>query len=89
MATGGVRLDRPGWLYAPTVLLDVDQNREVAPLLADADGTDDAIQRIAPLPGVGEIRVLVRLSRFSLFSLTRGAREARARTLDELRRESP
>ena len=62
-----------------------DKWSDIATLVAEAENTDDAIERIAAHLGVDEIQVLVRLSRFSLFTLTRGAREARARTLDELR----
>lgn len=62
-----------------------DQWSNIATLVADAENTDDAIERIAAHLGVDEIQVLVRLSRFSLFTLTRGAREARARTLKEHR----
>lgn len=61
---------------------------EIATLIADAENTDAAIERIAALLGVDEIRVLVRLSRFSLFTLTRGACEARADTLEKLREPS-
>lgn len=68
--------------------LIADHWTEIAPILFDAENTDDAIARIAALLDVDEIRVLVRLSRFSLFSLTRGARERRTQTLEALRRES-
>lgn len=68
--------------------LIADHWNEVAPILLDAENTDDAVSRIASLLDVDEVRVLVRLSRFSLFSLTRGGRERRAETLEALRRES-
>ena len=67
--------------------LIADQWNELAPILLDAENTDDAVSRIASLLDVDEVRVLVRLSRFSLFSLTRGGRERRAETLAALRRE--
>jgi hypothetical protein len=60
---------------------------EVATLVADSENTDGAVERVAALLGVDEVRVLIRLSQFSLFSLTRGARAARARTLEELREQ--
>ncbi|MDQ3900562.1 MAG: hypothetical protein M3319_08985 [Actinomycetota bacterium] len=68
--------------------LVADHWTEIAPILFDAENTDDAIERIASLLNVDAVRVLVGLSRFSLFSLTRGARERREQTLAELHRES-
>jgi len=68
--------------------LVADHWTEIAALLVDADHTDEAIERISALLGVDETRVLVLFHRFSLFTLTRGAREARAGTLERLR-ESP
>lgn len=57
----------------------------IATLVADSENTDDAVGRVAALLDVDEIRVLVRLSQFSLSSLTRDGRASRARTLQELR----
>lgn len=68
--------------------LIADHWAEIATVLVDADNTTEAIERIGSLLGVDPVAVLVRLSRFSLFTLTRGAREARAGTLEKLR-ESP
>ncbi len=58
---------------------------EVAKILWESADTDEAIERIAPLLGVDEVQVLTRLARFSLFTVTRGARAARERTLRDLR----
>jgi hypothetical protein len=68
--------------------LIADHWTEIAPILFEAENTDDAVARIASLLDVDEIQVLVRLSRFSLFSLTRGARERRTQTLETLRGQS-
>lgn len=68
--------------------LIADHWAEIATVLLDAEDTTDAIERIGSLLGVDPVRVLVRLDRFSLFTLTRGARQARASTLGTLR-ESP
>jgi hypothetical protein len=65
--------------------LIADHWAEVATLLEDADNTDQAMERIGSLLGVDETRILILFHRFSLFTLTRGARQARARTLAELR----
>lgn len=65
--------------------LIADHWTEVAALLLDADDTTDAIEQIGAALGVDPVRVLARLSRFSLFTVTRGARAARAGTLEELR----
>ena len=68
--------------------LIADHWAEIATVMVDAHNTTEAIERIGSILGVDPVQVLVRLSRFSLFTLTRGAREARAGTLEELR-ESP
>ncbi len=68
--------------------LVADHWAEIASLLVDAEDTSEAIERIGSLLGVDELRVLARLSEFSLFTLTRGARAARAGTLAQLR-DSP
>lgn len=62
-----------------------DRWTEVAKILLEAADTDEAIKLLAPVLGVDEVQVLARLSRFSLFTVTRGARAARERTLQDLR----
>ncbi len=60
---------------------------EVLALITQAENSDDAMGPVGALLGVDDIQALARLSRFSLFTLTRGAQAARTRTLAELRQQ--
>lgn len=62
-----------------------DNWMKVAEILLTAADTDEAVALLAPVLGVDEVQVLTRLSRFSLFTVTRGARAARDQTLRDLR----
>ena len=62
-----------------------DRWTEVARILLEAADTDEAVALLAPVLGVDEVQVLTRLNRFSLFTVTRGARAARAESLKDLR----
>jgi hypothetical protein len=61
---------------------------EVAVILLEAEDIHAASALIAPVLGVEEVDVEVRLNSISLFSLTRVPSTARAETLRELRRQS-
>jgi hypothetical protein len=61
---------------------------EVADMLLRAEDIHAASTLIAPLLGVDEVEVEVRLNSISLFSLTRVPSTARAEMLRELRRQS-
>ena len=62
-----------------------DQWTEVARILLEAADTDEAVALLALMLGVDEVQVLSRLNRFSLFTVTRGARAAREQSLKDLR----
>lgn len=57
----------------------------VLAIITQAENSTDAMEALAPLLGVDDIEVLVRLSKFSLMSLNRGAQAARTEKLAELR----
>jgi hypothetical protein len=60
---------------------------EVAAIVLRSENRLDASAVIAPLLGVDELEVEVRLDKISLFSLTRTASDARAEKLEELRQQ--
>ncbi len=61
---------------------------EVLALITQAESSAAAMGPVAALLGVDDVEALARLSRFSLWRLTRGGQAARTRTLAELRRSS-
>jgi hypothetical protein len=62
--------------------------KEIVELLIQAEDIHEATDSIAALLGMeDDIAVQVRLLNFSLFGLTRGARKARTRELQELREQ--
>lgn len=61
---------------------------EVAAILLRSEDLHDASAAIAPLMGLDELEVTVRLNKISLFSLTRTPSAARREMLEELRRQS-
>ena len=60
---------------------------QVAAILVEADDIHAASAAIAPLLGVDEVEVEIRLNNISLFALTRSASAARAEMLRELREQ--
>ncbi len=60
---------------------------EVLALITQAESSADAMGPVGALLGVDDVEALARLSRFSLWSLTRGGQAARTRKLAELRQQ--